>query len=227
MSDSSRHYGRKGSSIHGFSRQEYWGGLPFPSSGNLPDPAIKPTPPASPALAGEFANTTAAWGPGLEGLREQLGWQVACSSPSPGVAHTVLTQRDGNCQLSDWTSACQRPAPLWGGSGLLLQSSLCSWQSWCPRRMLKRYPAGMQGPHHGYPWLQGHIQVQRPPLRGPPLYYLVGKVYWSQGHRGRGHSRAAGRSGTRGDPRAGVGLWAVQAARLGSCLGTFRPWGTG
>ena len=27
----------------GFSRQEYWSGLPFPSSGDLPDPGIKPT----------------------------------------------------------------------------------------------------------------------------------------------------------------------------------------
>ena len=30
----------------GFSRQEYWSGLPFPSPGNLPDPGIKPTFPA-------------------------------------------------------------------------------------------------------------------------------------------------------------------------------------
>ena len=36
----------------GFSRQEYWSGLLFPSSGNLPDPGIKPTSFASPALAG-------------------------------------------------------------------------------------------------------------------------------------------------------------------------------
>ena len=35
----------------GFSRQEYWSGLPFPSVGDLPDPGIKPV---SPALAGEF-----------------------------------------------------------------------------------------------------------------------------------------------------------------------------
>ena len=27
----------------GFSRQEYWSGLPFPSPGDLPDPGIKPT----------------------------------------------------------------------------------------------------------------------------------------------------------------------------------------
>jgi len=26
----------------GFSRQEYWGGFPFPSPGDLPDPGIKP-----------------------------------------------------------------------------------------------------------------------------------------------------------------------------------------
>ena len=29
----------------GFSRQEYWSGLPFPSPGNLPDPGIKPRSP--------------------------------------------------------------------------------------------------------------------------------------------------------------------------------------
>ena len=29
----------------GFSRQEYWSGLPFPSAGDLPDPAIEPRSP--------------------------------------------------------------------------------------------------------------------------------------------------------------------------------------
>ena len=38
----------------GFSRQEYWSGLPFPPAGDLPDPGIKPT---SPALAGGFFST--------------------------------------------------------------------------------------------------------------------------------------------------------------------------
>ena len=32
----------------GFSRQEYWSGLPFPSPGDLPDPGIEPESPASP-----------------------------------------------------------------------------------------------------------------------------------------------------------------------------------
>ena len=30
----------------GFSRQEYWSGLPFPSPGDLPDPGIEPRTPA-------------------------------------------------------------------------------------------------------------------------------------------------------------------------------------
>ena len=37
-----------------FLKQENWGGLPFPSPGDLPDPGIKP---ACPALAGRFFTT--------------------------------------------------------------------------------------------------------------------------------------------------------------------------
>ena len=39
-----------GSSVLGFSRQEYWSGLPFLSAGDLPDPGIEP---GSPALRGD------------------------------------------------------------------------------------------------------------------------------------------------------------------------------
>ena len=35
-----------GSTVHGFSRQEYWSGLPFPSPGDLPNPGIEPGSPA-------------------------------------------------------------------------------------------------------------------------------------------------------------------------------------
>ena len=38
----------------GFSRQEYWSSLPFPSPGDLANPGIRPT---SPALAGVFLTT--------------------------------------------------------------------------------------------------------------------------------------------------------------------------
>ena len=35
-----------GSSVHGFPKQEYWSGLPFPSLGDLPSPGIEPMSPA-------------------------------------------------------------------------------------------------------------------------------------------------------------------------------------
>ena len=35
----------------GFSRQEYWSGLPFPSPGDLPDPGIEPRSPTMQADA--------------------------------------------------------------------------------------------------------------------------------------------------------------------------------
>ena len=41
----------------GFSTQEYWSGLSFPSPGDLSHPGIKPTSPVSPVLAGRFFTT--------------------------------------------------------------------------------------------------------------------------------------------------------------------------
>ena len=38
---------RQSSLSMGFSRQEYWNGLPFPSPGNFPDPGVEPRSPAS------------------------------------------------------------------------------------------------------------------------------------------------------------------------------------
>ena len=42
-------------------RQEYWSGLPFPSSGDLLDPGIEPMSLKSPALAGGFFSTSTIW----------------------------------------------------------------------------------------------------------------------------------------------------------------------
>ena len=41
----------------GFSRQEYWSGLPFPSPGDLPYPGVKSKFLTTPALADEFFTT--------------------------------------------------------------------------------------------------------------------------------------------------------------------------
>ena len=45
----------------GFSRQQYWSGLPCPLPGDLPDPGIKPTTLTSPALAEGFFTSHTTW----------------------------------------------------------------------------------------------------------------------------------------------------------------------
>ena len=45
----------------GFSRKEYWRGLPFPPPEDLPDPGIKSTSLTSPELAGMFFTTSINW----------------------------------------------------------------------------------------------------------------------------------------------------------------------
>ena len=45
----------------GFSRQEYWSGLPYPLPGDLPNWEIKPRSLRSPALTGRFFTTSITW----------------------------------------------------------------------------------------------------------------------------------------------------------------------
>ena len=45
----------------GFSRQEYWSGLPFPTPGDLHNPGIKSASLMSPALVGGFLSTRTIW----------------------------------------------------------------------------------------------------------------------------------------------------------------------
>ena len=62
----------------GFSRQEYWSGLPCPPPGDLPDPGIEFTSLSSPALAGRFFTTSTTWE--ALGIRQALPniqrWQM-------------------------------------------------------------------------------------------------------------------------------------------------------
>ena len=45
----------------GFSRQEYWSGLPCPPPEDLPNSGIEPLSLMSPSLAGRFFTTSATW----------------------------------------------------------------------------------------------------------------------------------------------------------------------
>ena len=65
MSDSSVPYGLSPIRLlcpWGFSKQEYWSGLPCPTSGNLPDSGIKPASLMFPSLASRFFTTSTSWG---------------------------------------------------------------------------------------------------------------------------------------------------------------------
>ena len=59
-----------GSSVHGFSRQECWGGLPLPSPGDLPDPGIEPMALTCPSLAGRFFTISDTWETPLKGYKK-------------------------------------------------------------------------------------------------------------------------------------------------------------
>ena len=60
----------------GFSRQEYWNGLPCPPPGDLPDPGIEVESPMSPTLAGRFFTTSATWEAHLQLSNSYLIWVI-------------------------------------------------------------------------------------------------------------------------------------------------------
>ena len=76
----------------GFSRQEDWSGLLFPSPGDLLDPGMEPTSPVSPALAGWFFTTSAtmtikplnSYCKGRNAFQRPRSFSVKWNSPSTG-----------------------------------------------------------------------------------------------------------------------------------------------
>ena len=97
----------------GFSRQEYWSGLSFPSPGDLPHPGIKPVSPVSPALAGQFFTTSATYGNAMESLSLQSGQAVPFSSQDlsgRGTKSMQNTQVQFVCFVSIFkTLSCRTP----------------------------------------------------------------------------------------------------------------------
>ena len=84
----------------GFSRQEYWSGLPFPSPGNLPNPGIEP---GSPALQADSS------------LPEPPG------KPSGANIYWAHGRCSLNiCGMNGWASK-----DLWGLIWLFIMASVC------------------------------------------------------------------------------------------------------
>ena len=62
----------------GFSKQEYWSGLPCPPPGDLCSPGIEPASLVSPALAGRFFTSELPGAPKLRELKPHLCVQHRC-----------------------------------------------------------------------------------------------------------------------------------------------------
>ena len=107
-------YSPPGSSVHGFPRQEYWSGLPFPSPGDLPDPGIKPR---SPVLQAYSLPTeppgkpNSSKSPGKGSVeRRANGSSSGGFSHTPGLAEIfglIPHQRICKGSLRLWTGSCR------------------------------------------------------------------------------------------------------------------------
>ena len=83
----------------GFPRQEYWSGLPFPSSEDLPEPGIETVFLVSPALASRFFTTVLPGKPkSREGMSIKLEVHVTTTFPNT-YAHSVMRVRPTCCHL--------------------------------------------------------------------------------------------------------------------------------
>ena len=96
----------------GFSRQEYWSGLPFPSPGDLPDPGIDPRSPVlqADALTSESDSSSVKstlptpWSP------VEQGSQPSCPSALKNCSwHAVPTV------CPNWVDQQRRHCSVWGG----------------------------------------------------------------------------------------------------------------
>ena len=106
--------------LMGFSRQEYWSGLLFPPSGDLPESGIEPESLMSPALTGRFFTTSATWK-----AHQQLISILMCKDL--GSHHTHLCNKKNLDKLKsqwlflypleNWTYREKHNLEIWRESG--------------------------------------------------------------------------------------------------------------
>ena len=107
----------------GFSRQEYWSGLPCPPPGDLPNPGIEPASPASSALQADFFT----W----EAKVHSFSFQFLSQTCFKGRKTFLLTPFEGKetCCWTDFRlgAACplpgrSRPGPCRPHTGILIEN---------------------------------------------------------------------------------------------------------
>ena len=101
-----------------FSRREYWGGLPRPPPGDLPDPGVGPVSLESPALAGGFSTTSPTWEAPTSPLRllktfstglpwwlsgKEFTYQYRRRGSSPGPGRWKIPHAAGQLSPCTWS----------------------------------------------------------------------------------------------------------------------------
>ena len=122
----------------GFSRREYWSGLPFPPPGDLPHPGVDPESLVSPALASGFFTTgTTSEAPCNSGHPVNVDWRNERSPPSHRWrASRLLSARKETDQLFNFSGfpplhllSCNHQPVLClslSGQGEVTQENRCS-----------------------------------------------------------------------------------------------------
>ena len=115
---------RQASLSMGFSRQEYWSGLPFPPLAHLPNPGIEPTSPVSPALAGGFFTTEPP---------EKPCPTFTCNPSPTRNTLTCLLIYFHICTCANFRIVISWPGPCWVSYNLVMcGTSMCIYVSGGP-----------------------------------------------------------------------------------------------
>ena len=94
--------------VTGFSRKEYWSGLPCPPSGDLPDPGIEPASLKSPVLADGFFTISTTW----EALRAPKGLKESKEKPAGSRKKDLTFQAESLAMLLPRASRKIKDAPI-------------------------------------------------------------------------------------------------------------------
>ena len=86
----------------GFSRQEYWSGLPCPPPGDLPSPGME---------AVTHVSCVGRWVP-YHWRRLGRGMLLVCHSVTPSLCDAVVSCSVVSDSVTPWTVACQTPLPM-------------------------------------------------------------------------------------------------------------------
>ena len=99
----------------GFSKQEYWSELTFPTPGDLPSPRITPASLSSPELAGRFFTSSTTWKDQLPLLQTWKWSSVQSSVQSLSCVWLFATP---------WIAACQASLSITNSRSLLKLMSI-------------------------------------------------------------------------------------------------------